>query len=69
MSAGDVTVTATPGITAPCASVTMPVSRPCVICAVAGIAPSIPSNVIAPMTTQSLRDLICALQMPFWLPA
>src|SRR5262245_9106334 len=33
MSAGDVTVTVTPGRTAPCASVTVPLSRPCPICA------------------------------------
>jgi len=40
ISAGDVAVTVVPGSTALCASVTMPVMRPWVICAEAGAAAS-----------------------------
>src|SRR5262245_60818169 len=59
IKAGDVTVTVTPGITAPCASVTMPVSRPCVICACAGAATNATIR-----NTSSGADLILIEALP-----
>ena len=44
ISAGDVAVTVTPGNTAPCASVTVPASRPCPIWANAGVAKTAVTN-------------------------
>ena len=44
ISAGDVAVTVTPGITAPWASATVPINRPWVICANAVVPNSTPTT-------------------------
>ena len=58
ISAGDVAVTVAPGSTAPWVSVTSPVTRPWVICAIAGDA--VDSAAIARTTINAALDLICS---------
>src|SRR5437667_5431526 len=56
---GDVAVTVTPGSTAPCASLTVPLRRPCAIWANPGDAISTPN--IANTTNHAVLDLIWLL--------